>query len=554
MHSSNSKWTLIIQKPLHLAVVCVLLASVLLLPFLGHTRLIHEEPRRAIIAENMMITGDYLVPELIDQVYVAKPPLYNWLIMATSWSQGYVDEFSARISSFLTLLALTLIMIMGMRTRLQATGLSFLAFATLLSPQLINKGTLAEIESLFTFMVTMSLWTWFWNYERGYKGLKLWLVPGIIVALSFLTKREPAIVFYYFGIAGFLIYKRQFWTLFSPGHLISAAVTLGIIGAWLYAMIDRAGVEALLESSQKEVINRGLSESWLPLLKHMALYPFEILMAAFPFSLLIIPLLFANVRDRLYRRYGDIVVFAAIAVLINLPIYWFRTDAAVRYFMPMLPTALVLAALVFQLLVDDSDEEKESRVVSFAIWFGFSLCLILGVVPVLGVWVPAINEKLPPFLLSPWMVTGLSAVYIVALILYLRNLGQGFVVNLLPLFVLFIIGYRLVFFDILLPRLEAKLDEERNLPALVAKVNDVVLEKEFPIYFYGRTRRDIWFYMGRGNLETANKMGKELPDNYFIAFKDAAGDLTQKGVKWNELYRMRYREDELVFGKVLTDQ
>lgn len=525
-----------------------------MLPFLGHTRLIHEEPRRAIIAENMMETGDYLVPELIDQVYVAKPPLYNWLIVATSWAQGYVDEFSARISSFLTLLALTLIMIFGMRSRLQATGLSFLAFATLLSPQLINKGTLAEIESLFTLLVTLSLWTWFWNYEQGRKGLKLWLVPGIIVALSFLTKREPAIVFYYFGIAGFLIYKRQFWSLFSPGHLISAAVTLGIIGAWLYAMIDRAGVEALLESSQKEVINRGLSESWLPLLKHMALYPFEILMAAFPFSLLIFPLLLANVRDRLYRRYGDICVFAAIAVLINLPIYWFRTDAAVRYFMPMLPTALVLAALVFQLLVDDTEEDKENKVVSFTIWTGFSLCLILGVVPVLGVWVPTIAEKMPPALLSPWVITGLAVFYVAALIVYLRKLGQGYVINLLPLFVLFIIGYRLIFFEVLLPRLEAKLDEERNLPALVEKVNEVVPEAEFPIYFYGRTRRDIWFYMGRGNLETANKTGKELPDNYFIAFQDALDGLTQGGVRWNELYRMRYREDELVFGQVVSQQ
>jgi len=333
----------------------------LTLPFLGHLRLSHEEPRRALIADSMLASGDYLTPQDRGRPYIAKPPLYNWLIVASSATQGYVTEFSARITSVAALLILTALLIFGMRSRLHKAGLSFLAFATLLSPQMLTKSTLAEIELVFTLTVTLSLWVWYWNYDRGERGLGLWLLPAFITALSFLTKREPAFVFFYFAVAGFLIYKREIKLLLQPAHLISVGIMLAISGAWFMAVIGAVGWDEFIPSVKKEVLDRGLDEGWQPLLLHLLFYPAEVMLAAFPFSLLLLPLLSRQFRDRVYRRYCDISVFALISVLTNLPIYWFRTDAVVRNFMPMLPTALVVASLIYTMLVDDSEDEKPAR-------------------------------------------------------------------------------------------------------------------------------------------------------------------------------------------------
>jgi 4-amino-4-deoxy-L-arabinose transferase-like glycosyltransferase len=39
-----------------------------------------EEPRRAIVAMEMDITGEYVVPKINGWNYYNKPPLFNWVL------------------------------------------------------------------------------------------------------------------------------------------------------------------------------------------------------------------------------------------------------------------------------------------------------------------------------------------------------------------------------------------------------------------------------------------------------------------------------------------
>ena len=39
-----------------------------------------EEPRRCLVAMEMIASGDYIVPTVMGETYLKKPPLYNWLI------------------------------------------------------------------------------------------------------------------------------------------------------------------------------------------------------------------------------------------------------------------------------------------------------------------------------------------------------------------------------------------------------------------------------------------------------------------------------------------
>jgi len=70
-----------LRHSLLLSLCLVILIALLYLPYLGHTPLIQEEPRRAIISQNMMDSGDYFVPILDNRIYTAKPPLFNWMII-----------------------------------------------------------------------------------------------------------------------------------------------------------------------------------------------------------------------------------------------------------------------------------------------------------------------------------------------------------------------------------------------------------------------------------------------------------------------------------------
>ena len=214
-----------------LCCVTVALVAILYLPGLEHLPLINEEPRRALVARTMLESGDYIVPRLTGEIYVSKPPLFNWLIVAASWPGGEVTEFTARFPSVVCLALLGVSMVIILRPYFSPVGLGLLAGALVLSPELMLKGFQAEIELLFTLLVTLSLWTWFAAYDHGRAGARLWLPPCLAMGLAFLAKGPPALLFFYLGVVPYLIYKKRLRALLDPWHGLGVVTILLMVGS-----------------------------------------------------------------------------------------------------------------------------------------------------------------------------------------------------------------------------------------------------------------------------------------------------------------------------------
>src|SRR5690606_17225825 len=65
-----------------------------------------EEPRRAIVSIEMMLSGNYIVPQINDVSYYNKPPIFNWLMVAFFYIFGSFDEWVVRLPSLLSFIAL----------------------------------------------------------------------------------------------------------------------------------------------------------------------------------------------------------------------------------------------------------------------------------------------------------------------------------------------------------------------------------------------------------------------------------------------------------------
>jgi 4-amino-4-deoxy-L-arabinose transferase-like glycosyltransferase len=91
------------------ALLVVLLAAVLVLPPVGHRFILtSHEARFAIIAQDMMNRHVWFDAEVRRLPYRNKPPLHPWSIVAGSWWQGQVTEWSARLPSALATVATVL--------------------------------------------------------------------------------------------------------------------------------------------------------------------------------------------------------------------------------------------------------------------------------------------------------------------------------------------------------------------------------------------------------------------------------------------------------------
>jgi len=528
-----------------------LLAFVLILylPFLGNLPLIHEEPRRALIAQSMLQTGEFFVPMLLNEIYTAKPPLFNWLIVASSLPEGVVNEFSARLPSVIFLVLTAVIMVVGMRRYLSLPGQIFLGFAILLTPELMAKANIAEIEIVFVFLVTLSIWSWYWLYDRGYAGTKLWTVPLIIVAASFLTKREPSLVFFYFSIVPFLFFEKKLKMLISFGHIAGFLLMCLIIGSWLGIMVDSVGVNVLLESLQAEVVSRGLTSSAIDYVKHITSYPLQLLAALLPFGLLLIPLYQRDTRKLLKQRYGNLYLFCVLAVLVNLPLYWFRGDAAVRYFLPMFPTILVLITLLFEQYYQQLGSERFTNIIRKIVKIFAVILVLLSTLLLITSSIPFWPS--PPALLVPWFAVLVIALPVIGVAYKLMRLAfRDSAKVVLPVLIGNLVVLKLLYFSAILPYKIERIDENRNGMIVMQKIDDLVPENA-QIQVLGHTHYALWYYAKPGLLRVPGEFNKAQYKGYIMAYDTDPTLMSFVGDNnWREIAKTPYRDVSLILGEL----
>lgn len=525
--------------------VLALLVALLYLPYLGQKDLVHEEPRRAVVAQNMMESGDYLVPRFAGRTYLNKPPLFNWLIAAASAPSGKVTELTARLPSVVALAALAIFMVWVTRSFLPPPGQWFLGLAMVLAPELMHKAVLAEIEIVFTLLVSASLWLWFELDRRGARGLWLWLPPAVLVSLAFLTKREPGLIFYYLGIGGYLLLRGRWRELFSPAQIGSAALVVAVVLGYAALLAAHTSWSAIAANIQQEVLARDLQSSAVDYLITPVTYPLELLAATLPFSILLIALVSRPVRASVVDRFGEACVFAAVVVLINLPIYLAQGNAAkVRYFLPMLPTLLVLCAMVYQHYGEAVRDWRAAarRFVAGAAGLFLVVAVALAAASA-GFALPWLLPPIPGPLLPVSATLSIALLVLIAAAVIWRLRAARPAAFVLAAFVAAGLGYRWVELNYILPSDLATIRTEENSPKVLASIREALPDDVRRIQALGVMPVSFWYYDRRGLLAPPVHLEREgRPVSPYVLVSAAERELiTEAGRPAEILARFPYK-------------
>ena len=187
------------------------------LPYIHIREFQGEEGRRVIIAQEMLSSGDWIVPHVEGRVYMNKPPFYNWMLAVMFRITGTVSEATARIPSAIIAFLGALGLGFFWRKVAQVKGLWFIlpGIIFLTFTDVIDKAIRAEIDMTFTFFITLSLLFWFYFYEVKEKPLKAWVISLAFVGISVLTKGVQSPAFFYCGIIPFLVSRKKTGKIFS---------------------------------------------------------------------------------------------------------------------------------------------------------------------------------------------------------------------------------------------------------------------------------------------------------------------------------------------------
>ncbi len=310
-----------------------------------HHLFVHtDEPRRALVSLEMLLSGDYITPTLNGENYYNKPPLYNWIIIASYLIFDEISEFSLRFPVIVSIALLTLSIYFYSNKHFdrKTSALIALSFATC-GRVLFYDSFLGLIDITFSLIVYISFMVIYHEYKAG-NLYRLFVFSYSLTAVAFLMKGLPAIVFQGITLFTLFAYERNLRQLICLRHFIGLTIFILIVGAYylIYFQINEGSYSEVFYRLWYESTKRtGLSFGLDSVVLHILTFPFEFLYHFAPWTFLIVFLFKRGVWQEINAH--PFLKYCCYIFIANIIVYWTSPEVFARYlfvFIPLVNTLL----------------------------------------------------------------------------------------------------------------------------------------------------------------------------------------------------------------------
>jgi 4-amino-4-deoxy-L-arabinose transferase-like glycosyltransferase len=215
-----------ISERLHLPLLALLAAVMFSVNLGGYDLWPADEPRYAQVAREMLDSGNWLSPTVNGESYLEKPPLLFWSQALVSLPFGDINEWTARVPSALSGVAVLVLTYLLARGLFGAQTAFYAALFLLTCQRYWWQARTGQIDMLLTACMMLALYAlWRWHNERR----AAWLLPVYLgMAAGLLAKGPPAILFVLLFIWSFYWNDKESRraTHWIAGTLAALAITL----------------------------------------------------------------------------------------------------------------------------------------------------------------------------------------------------------------------------------------------------------------------------------------------------------------------------------------
>ncbi len=355
------------NHPQRIFFLVLLLAFPAFFTNLGLLPLFADEPTRANVALEMILSGNFSVPTIGGEYYYNKPPLYNWMLAGLYSLTGSSSEFVTRLPAVIPMFLYAITIYYAADYFLKdkrIAALSGLAFI-INSRMLLYDSMLGHIDIFYSLLTFSSFMLIFYFYQQQ-KWFLLFFVSYLITAITFLSKGLPSIAFQGFTLIALLSYTGNFKKFFSWQHILSGFFCLAIIGAYFYNYHQynpnlETYFSTIWDQSSRRTANAELT-IWKRI-TYLLFFPFEHLIHIFPVSLLALFALHKGfVRD---IKQNPFLKFITIIFLANIWVYCLSPLTRPRYLLMLYPLVFIVSSYAYYTYRDQFP--RLNKIVNFSI-------------------------------------------------------------------------------------------------------------------------------------------------------------------------------------------
>ena len=366
----------------------ILISALTLIPFIGLTDFNTKgEPREAIVAVTMIDTHNWILPQNNGDEFAYKPPMFHWLVAATSVVIGGVNEFSARFPSALAGVVLA-VMTFCFFARRKNQHIALLTSVIMLTTFEVHRAaTNCRVDMMLTLFIVLALYQLFRWTERDLRGIPIWAI--LWMSCGMLTKGPVAIILPCLVSCVYLwIQGRHFWFVVWRFALIAMSAMI-LPCLWYYAAWLQGGDKFLYLIYEENVL-RFLGK--MPYSSHENgawYYPVVLLSSAVPYTLICLMALFTIQREQWrklqvlksawwkglwehIRKMDRVELFSLLAIVLIIGFYTIPKSKRGVYILPVYPFVAYFVARLIEYL-----SAVRPRIVIF---FGWVLATIVGIV------------------------------------------------------------------------------------------------------------------------------------------------------------------------------
>tara|TARA_R110002050_G_scaffold290260_1_gene443757 strand:+ start:88576 stop:90228 length:1653 start_codon:yes stop_codon:yes gene_type:complete len=391
-------------------ILIVVIACLFFMPFLGAVHLFDwDEINFAEIAREMVISGDYLRPQIDYQIFTEKPPMFMWM-QAASMNVFGMNEYAARFPNTIAgLITLLLLYTAGSKLYNKKFGLLWAGayFGSILPHLYFRSGIIDPWFNLFIFLGLYNLILYYWKKEQNATfdfakskwSYLFW--AGVYTGLGVLVKGPVAFLIISIVLGVYWIFKKfKFYlniidySIFTFFTLLTAAIWFGVV-TLLYG--PQFAIEFTIRQwelfSQQDAGHGGF----------LGYHFVVLLIGVFPASIFMIRSMGNTVDGYPHQtdmRKWMLMLFWVVLVLFTIVSTKIVHYSSLAYF----PMAYLAALVIYHI---------KNNAINFSLWMkillGF-ISLVFGSAVILLPWLGMHIELLKPLMAAdPFAVANLAA-------------------------------------------------------------------------------------------------------------------------------------------------